>query len=56
MKTALKAPALARQALDAHDTECLECQHSDSRCPAGLRYEAAVQTDRSWIPTPRAGD
>jgi hypothetical protein len=46
------AATLARQALAAHGQECRECGNpdSDSRCPQGERYEAAVQTDRSWIP------
>jgi hypothetical protein len=43
------AEALAVWALAAHDAACLECQHSDTRCPAGDRHEAATQIDRTWL-------
>lgn len=48
----LTAAQYAVLALIAHDRSCRECGRpgSDSRCPAGERFEAATRTDRSWIP------
>jgi hypothetical protein len=49
------AATLAKWALQAHEAQCHECgnPNSDTRCPAGEKYLAATQTDRSWVPTPR---